>query len=525
MPNGNIQALNRNALGPQVTPVMDSPQIDALTYEYYPKTNQLARIRDAVSHPLQGKGAGKFGDLITQPEGNYTYDALGRLVADKGENYRIVYDAYDKVAEVRTLDPGKPIVRFVYDDGGHRVQKLAYTEAGAIEAVTYYFRDAQGNALGVYTQTGTTGPLTLKEHTVYSSGRLGLYYRQENRYSYELKDHLGNVRAVVNRRVVDETNPPTDAQPILAYLADYYPFGWLMPDRKVLEYRYGYNDQETDPETGWQAYTFREYDARVARFFRVDPLTQEYPFWTPYQFAGNTPVGSRELEGLEEWQSTDGEIIFGPFSQDYIANENLKPVYEGTSSYSVDITDTKFPDGSFRDFHSSYGFLFSNFIESHRAWSTFPDYHEGESHFARSSRLRNAWSMEARREWASGAYDMYGGWGSATSGTKLPTSAFRMYRSALQSYRGGLTNAGRALQKHPELVNLTPQTFRTVYKTNIEINAKAAEMLKEFMRNGTPGLEKAVTLSGGTRIAFRLQNGNGASFHAETGMFVGFLNR
>ena len=186
------------------------------------------------------------------------------------------------------------------------MQKIAYTGAGAIEAVTYYFRDAQGNALGVYTQTGTTGPLQLKEHTVYSSGRLGLYYRHENRYSYELKDHLGNVRAVVNRRVVDETDPPTDAQPILAYLADYYPFGWLMPDRKVLEYRYGYNDQETDPETGWQAYKFREYDARIARFFRVDPLTKKFPHWTPYQFAGNSPVINRELEGLEPASARTG---------------------------------------------------------------------------------------------------------------------------------------------------------------------------------------------------------------------------
>ncbi len=77
-----------------------------------------------------------------------------------------------------------------------------------------------------------------------------------------------------------------------------------MPDRKVLEYRYGYNDQEIESETGWQAYTFREYDARVARFFRVDPLAKEYPHWTPYQFAGNMPVEFKELEGAEPGMAT-----------------------------------------------------------------------------------------------------------------------------------------------------------------------------------------------------------------------------
>ena len=294
-PNGNIQTLSRNAWQ---APVMDSPQIDALTYEYYPKTNQLRRIRDAVSHPLQGKGTGKFGDLTTQPDTNYVYDALGRLVIDKSENYRIVYDAYDNVKEVRTLDADKLIVSFRYDDGNYRVRKTSYNEDGSVERHTYYFRDNKGNTMGVYDQTAS-GPLTLKEHTLYSNDRFGTLFRAENRYAYELKDHLGNVRAVINRRVVNETNPPADPGPALAYLADYYPFGWLMPDRKVLEYRYGYNDQETDPETGWATFKFRAYDGRLARFFRVDPLAKSYPHLTPYQFSSNNPVQNKELEGAE----------------------------------------------------------------------------------------------------------------------------------------------------------------------------------------------------------------------------------
>ena len=42
------------------------------------------------------------------------------------------------------------------------------------------------------------------------------------------------------------------------------------------------------------------HDPRVGRFFAVDPLTVKYPWYSPYQFGGNSPIMSVELEGLEE---------------------------------------------------------------------------------------------------------------------------------------------------------------------------------------------------------------------------------
>jgi hypothetical protein len=37
----------------------------------------------------------------------------------------------------------------------------------------------------------------------------------------------------------------------------------------------------------------------------VDPLTKNYPWYTPYQFAGNKPINSIDLDGLEEYESHD----------------------------------------------------------------------------------------------------------------------------------------------------------------------------------------------------------------------------
>jgi hypothetical protein len=49
----------------------------------------------------------------------------------------------------------------------------------------------------------------------------------------------------------------------------------------------------------------RIYDPRLGRFLSVDPLTQEYPYYTPYQFAGNKPIWAVDLDGAEELISNE----------------------------------------------------------------------------------------------------------------------------------------------------------------------------------------------------------------------------
>jgi RHS repeat-associated protein len=79
-----------------------------------------------------------------------------------------------------------------------------------------------------------------------------------------------------------------------------------MPSRKYSaagEYRYGFNGKEKDKDmnslTAYD-YGFRIYNPGIGKFLSVDPLTQSYPWYTPYQFAGNMPIISIDLDGLEE---------------------------------------------------------------------------------------------------------------------------------------------------------------------------------------------------------------------------------
>jgi RHS repeat-associated protein len=50
-------------------------------------------------------------------------------------------------------------------------------------------------------------------------------------------------------------------------------------------YWYGFNGKENDSDWEVQDYGFRIYKPELGKFLSVDPLTQSYPWYTPYQFA------------------------------------------------------------------------------------------------------------------------------------------------------------------------------------------------------------------------------------------------
>ena len=141
--------------------------------------------------------------------------------------------------------------------------------------------------------------------------------KQDRMIFGEKSDHLGNVRAVVS----DIRKPSTTTGDIddWTWTADvtqsfaYYPFGMQMPGQANTaqtvengEYKFGFNGKLRDDSWHNAAgtvydYGFRIYDARIAKFLSVDPLFKSYPWYTPYQFAGNKPIAAIDLDGLEDY--------------------------------------------------------------------------------------------------------------------------------------------------------------------------------------------------------------------------------
>jgi len=67
-------------------------------------------------------------------------------------------------------------------------------------------------------------------------------------------------------------------------------------------YRYGFNGKEKDNDMDGNNYDygFRIYNPGLGRFLSVDPLAPKYPFYTPYQFAGNKPIVAMDMDGAED---------------------------------------------------------------------------------------------------------------------------------------------------------------------------------------------------------------------------------
>ena len=85
-------------------------------------------------------------------------------------------------------------------------------------------------------------------------------------------------------------------------------------------YRYGFNGKENDKDIseGGQDYGMRIYDARLGKFLSVDPIANSYPWYTPYQFAGNDVMRCVDLDGLEPSMRTEKYT------------ENHRPYTDGT---------------------------------------------------------------------------------------------------------------------------------------------------------------------------------------------------
>ncbi len=94
---------------------------------------------------------------------------------------------------------------------------------------------------------------------------------------------------------------------IISY-EEYYPFGSTSyrtgrNETEVSQKRYKYVMKELDNETGLYYYGMRYYASWLARFISVDPLQHEYPYYTPFQYAGNKPITFIDLDGAEPDES------------------------------------------------------------------------------------------------------------------------------------------------------------------------------------------------------------------------------
>lgn len=338
--NGNILTqVKRDSIG---------GLIDSLVYNYEKLSgNKLIRNRLYHVNDFVTSTPANFGDIKDQGaftsgasinlSNNYSFDEIGNLIKDNAEQIDTIrWTVYGKIkAIIRASASTKDNLFFDYDAGGNRIAKHVYTSANVWKYSTYYLRDVQGNVMGVYNKKIISSAMSYKldEHQLYGSSRIGVrnsniemigapaptdttksYLGLKN---YELSNHLGNVLSVISDKKIAIANPSLPNK-IGSYVTDlvsstdYYAFGQVLYGRnnRVSSFRYGFNGKENDNEVkgiGNQIdYGLRAYDPRIGRFMSGDPLTSVYPDLSPYQYASNTPIAAKDIDGAEADAKFDG---------------------------------------------------------------------------------------------------------------------------------------------------------------------------------------------------------------------------
>lgn len=237
---GNILSMNRDNLG---------------LNEYSYSGNRLNKVSN--------------GPLAT---GMYQYDVNGNATKDGRNEVQLTYNHLNLPATATKTDLN---LSYTYSAEGAKLKKVSNgTVRNYIDGIEYV-----GNTIDIiHTEEG----IARNNSGVFS-------------YEYNLTDHLGNVRYSFRQ------HPGTGSMDRLQS-DDYYAFGKRKSSGVVTSTvnKYLYNGKEIQDELdGQYDYGARFYDPVIGRFTTLDPLAENFPWMTSYQYASNDPIKNIDLDGLE----------------------------------------------------------------------------------------------------------------------------------------------------------------------------------------------------------------------------------
>lgn len=189
--NGNILSMNQRGIDP---PAINTPiNMDQLTYNYAPGSNQLIKVIDAVN-PATTASLPDYKDNpnVNHPQ-EYYYDANGNLVKDENKGISTISYGHLNKPETISIDfKGK--ITNVYDAAGNKLQKRVHDKStNKTDTFDYignfvykndtlqYIVNGEGRARPVANPQGLTKFI----------------------YDYFVKDHLGNVHSTVTAKPID----------------------------------------------------------------------------------------------------------------------------------------------------------------------------------------------------------------------------------------------------------------------------------------------------------------------------------
>ncbi|WP_320054782.1 DUF6443 domain-containing protein [uncultured Acetobacteroides sp.] len=257
--NGNITSLTRT-----------NGASTATTFGYAYSGNQLLSINGGAA---------------------YQYDANGNATKDGYKGFSI---GYNELNLPKSVSKGTQTVSYTYDATGSKLAMVDTDNSGRYyHGSMVYERSKEGAFSFGY---------ALHDEGMIKSTDNGFVYQ------YNLKDHLGNTRAVFKKTGVGLNT-------MLLQAADYYPFGKSFENKDVPNNRYLYNGKELQNLTidgahfDWYDYGARFYDPELGVWHSFDPLAEK-KFWiSPYAYCSNDPINKIDPDGMDDVYNSQGKFI------------------------------------------------------------------------------------------------------------------------------------------------------------------------------------------------------------------------
>lgn len=471
--------------------------MDDLDYQY--TGNRLDRI---IENSLNDTGYEGGNNLIA-------YNRNGNMtdMKDKGIdaiNYNYLNLPVDfAISHINIFGQyASTFIQYLYRADGTKLRKTNFSQAGRgqnttkitdyIDGFQYSYDDLGGPCLfcktevayekEAYKSTPITFPGTLEPVWAldFVSTAEGFYSFTQNRYIYQYKDHLGNARVsfAKNSEGVLQINDTNNYYPFgLNHIGGYFTsnFGSM--------YSYKYNGKELQ-ETGMYDYGARFYMPDIGKWGVVDPLAEKMTRHSPYNYAFNNPINFIDPDGREGtgWGLKDGKWNFVAGMQEgdaayqqggytsFTADNSViesgsinggqsAPVYLGSSA-----NDVAYAERNFTEWNGVHGGEYDNRMEAYRAWQSDPGYHKGEGFWDRKFRTIGYSTMEARRDFASGGMNMYGGYGRAAKALGAAEKAALASKVSASAEANGILSAQKSINSD-KVAEYLGQMSNGTYKT------------------------------------------------------------
>ncbi|WP_320052159.1 DUF6443 domain-containing protein [uncultured Acetobacteroides sp.] len=300
----------------------------SLGYDVNGNITNLTRTNGASTATIYGYAYSGNRLLSINGGAAYQYDANGNATTDGRNGFAI---QYNEMNLPKSVSKGGQSVGYTYDATG---VKLAVANPDG--SARYYHGSM------VYDQRKTLAYALHEEGMVLGNGT----------YQYNLKDHLGNTRAMFSKAA------GAGQTLALAQATDYYPFGKSFEDIVNSDRnRYLYNGKELQDQSiggttfGWYDYGARFYDPELGRWHSVDPKSEKFFSISTYAYCHNDPLSMIDPDGMADIKFQKKK------DEQYVSQQSKNVINKSADNLGV---KTVTVSSTYRDPKSQINAMYSN---------------------------------------------------------------------------------------------------------------------------------------------------------------------